>query len=714
MTVRTSMLAIRNVAVACVLAAPLLPGKAMADNDADAWNCSLCSPASGWELDLSAGPFGVFGDDLFHFGDFTGIDDTGLYGSGDLFARYRGENASFFNVEGYRLGLESSSIFAEGGQQGLFVVRASYQGIPRRLYDSTATPYRSSGNERLNLLQGWVHAPTTAGMTELDDDLQKVEIQRDWNVWQLGVAYTPGSRWLFDVNYRRQERDGNAVSSGAVYFDAAMFAAPVDNTTDELELVAAYSADTWQLSASYWGAFFDNGLSSLTWDNPFLAVTAGADAGQLARAPDNDSHQLRLAGSILLPARTTLVGHLSIGRMEQDDSLLPYTINSQISTAALPSNTANAKVDTTSFSLRATSSVNRKFTLEGEVRFNERDNRTPERQFDYVITDAVNAADVARNIAYDYERTEFRLRGEYRLLSRTRLNAGYDYESFSRSGQERDDTDTDLFWVQLRTRAIPLLDLDLKLYTEDRDGSVYTPVTGLPAPQNPLMRKYNMADRERDGFKATASVFASDRLNLGLNAELNKDDYSESLIGLLESEYQRYGVDGSYVASSGMSVYASLSMEAIDSTQANSQSFSAPDWVGTTEDSFVTGSIGLTYPGIFDDWDLGAHFTFTESDGETHNDTSGLDSRFPSFQSNLNQFRLELDYRYSDALSMEFKYLYEKFDSDDWGIENVDPATVPNLLALGADPWDYDAHVFYVGVRYLLDTRGQAGKRLHD
>ena len=703
MTSRNLHFSIRTAALVCAGLATSFASVALADgDDNDIWSCSLCANDGGWELDIGAGPAFVSGDDLFHFGDYTGFDEEGLYGTGDLFARYWGDDAQFFDIEGYRLGLDSQALFASGGQQGLYAVRASYQGIPRRIYDTTATPYRASGNEQLNLLSGWVNAATTQGMTALDSSLQAVEIKRDWGIYQLGVAYTPTSRWAFDGNYRHQKRDGKSISSAAFYFDATTFAAPVENTTDEVELVAVYEAETWQLSASYWGAFFDNGVSSLSWDNPYTALTPGADSGQLARAPDNDSHQIRLAGSMVLPARTTLVGHLSLGRMQQDDSFLPYTINSQITSGLLPSGSADAKVETTNFGLRVTSTPVRKFTLEGELRYNERDNQTEEQVFNYVVTDLVNATDSATNIAYDYERTEFKLRGEYRLMARTKLHAGYDYEEFNRSSQERGTTNTDLIWVQLRTRAIPLLDVDLKLYAEDRDGSSYTPIASVTAPQNPLMRKYNMADRERNGLRAAISAYASDRLNIGLNAEFNDDEYRDSTIGLLDSEFSRYGLDVSYVSAAGMSVYGGLSQEDVKTNQANSQTSSAPDWLGTTDDSFLTGNLGLTFPDVADGWDISAQFIFTESEGDTDNNTNGLASAFPAFESTLQQFRLGVDYRYSEALSLQFKYLYEKFDSDDWALEGVEPATVPNLLSLGADPWQYDAHVFYVGVRYVL------------
>ncbi len=715
MTFRCSPNAIQPPAAVFALIAMLYAGTASGqDIQESIWDCSSCPESSGWEFDVTAGPVAVFGDDLFNFGDYTGLDEEGVYVSGGLFARYWGDNAQFFNLEGYRLGLDSKAVFVEGGKQDRYAVRASYQGIPRRIFDTTATPFRESGQQELNLLNGWVRAPTTQGMTQLGNSLQQVKIERDWNIYQLGAAFTPTSRWDFDINYRHQAREGNTISSGTFFFDATTLAAPVDDSTDELELSALYNGDTWQISASYWGVLFDNKVSSLTWDNPYTAQTPGMDSGQLARAPDNESHQFKLAGSAFLPGRTTLTGQISVGQMTQNDTFLPFTTNAQIAATPLPSTSANAKVDTTNLMLRITSSPTRKFSVEGEFRSNERDNRTPEQVFDYVVTDLFNSPDSATNVAYDYERSDFRLRGEYRITSRIRVHAGYDFEDFERSSQERQSTETERFWGQIRARPIRQFDLDFKIYNEERDGSAYTPITNVPDPQNPLMRKYNMADRERRGIKANITGYATDRINLGLNAEYNEDEYTDSIIGMINNDFDhlRLGLDGSYLFRQDITLYGALFQENIEATQANSQTFSLPDWKGTTEDSFLTGNLGLQFPNLIGRWGANAQYLFTRSEGETINDTSGLVSRFPTLDSKLQQLQLGFDFRYSESLSLQFNYQYERFRSDDWALEGVGPATVPNLLSLGADPVSYDAHVFFIGVRYVFDTRGQSGPRI--
>ena len=52
------------------------------------------------------------------------------------------------------------------------------------------------------------------------------------------------------------------------------------------------------------------------------------------------------------------------------------------------------------------------------------------------------------------------------------------------------------------------------------------------------------------------------------------------------------------------------------------------------------------------------------------------------------------EYRWSPALTLRTTLRYEHFDADDWQLDGVEPATVPTLLSLGADAYDYDVTLF--------------------
>jgi len=667
--------------------------------DTSTWTCTLCPTTTGWELDIEAGP-AVVTDDAYNFGDYTGLDEKGGYLFSDFLGIFRDNTSNYMFIEGYIRSEDTVGLFVKGGKQGLYELRGAYQALPRRIFDTTATPYRSTNFDTLNLPATWVRAPSTAGMSDLANSLAPIDIGWDWDIWKLGFDITPGQRWQFSTDYTRRERSGVNRSAGSFFFAAAEFLTPVEYSTDDLEMAVSYNAERWQTTLTYYGSVFKNDNSNLSWDNPYTS-TVGADTGQLALPPDNESHQLSLAGSMLLPARTTLNGQLSLGHLTQNADLLPYTTNPALATP-LPVTSANTEVDTLNINLRAVSSPWRNITLEGELRYNDFDNKTPVNDYAYVITDVLPAAIAPPSSAYDYERRELKLRGEYRLTGKTRLHAGFDTKRQDRNNQDRSRTTTDRLWFRMRTRLGQSSNLDLDLFTEDRGGSTYTAATGPGSPENPLRRKYNMADRERRGLKLRGTIFTGANSDLGWEFELGNDDYNNSAIGLTESEYVRFGADFSYLYADSASAYASLYNEEVQSEQANSQSFSTPDWTATTDDTFTTATVGTNWPELIGKLDGNIEYIWSQSVGSTKNDTSGLPTSFPDLRSKRQNLKLGVSYPYSQSLTFGFDYIYEKFSSSDWHLDDVEPNTIPNLLALGANAWNYDTNVLYFNVRYQL------------
>jgi len=662
------------------------------------WQCRQCATETGWDLDLTLAPAYV-ADDAYRFGDYTGLDGQGAYLFGDFRGSYRDSDARYFRFDGFTLSQDFSALFVEGGKQGSYRLRGSYQSIPRRFFEDTVSPFRGNGSDSLILPTQWVRAPITGAMSALEETLTPVEVRRDWDVLKLGIDIRPDSRWEVRSNYVRRERNGRDRSSGSFLFNATELARPVGYTTDDLEFAVAYAADTWHGSVSYHGSYFENDNASHSWDNPFTGQP-GADAGEAAAAPDNQSHQLVFAGALRLPGKTVLNGQLAIGSLSQDESLLPYTSNASISTLPLPVTSANADADTLNVNVRAVSSPWRKVTLEAELRFNEYDNRKPINVFDYVITDSVPAGTSATSIAYDYERTELKLRGEYRASRRLKVHLGFDTRRFNRNFQERSRTTTDRLWMRVRHRLGDGADVDVDLFTEERRGSSYEVLENPAAEQNPLMRKYNLSDRDRVGIRIKGSVYPAERWDFGWEFEYGEDDYEASAIGISSSRYVGVGADVNWLIARQGSLFATIHTEHVEADQASSQSFSLPDWSATTQDEFDSASIGFDHRSLFGPVGFRFEYGWSRSRGRTNNETNGLAGRFPDLKSLRETVRLGLEYPLDDGWTIGLDYLYENVVSDDWALDGVGPATVPKLLSLGAQPYNYDVNVIYLSVRF--------------
>ena len=59
---------------------------------------------------------------------------------------------------------------------------------------------------------------------------------------------------------------------------------------------------------------------------------------------------------------------------------------------------------------------------------------------------------------------------------------------------------------------------------------------------------------------------------------------------------------------------------------------------------------------------------------------------------------MDASYDFSERLAGTFSLRYEKFELEDWAL--VSPTTLPNVLTLGAQPYDYDVYAIGIGIRY--------------
>jgi MtrB/PioB family decaheme-associated outer membrane protein len=75
------------------------------------------------------------------------------------------------------------------------------------------------------------------------------------------------------------------------------------------------------------------------------------------------------------------------------------------------------------------------------------------------------------------------------------------------------------------------------------------------------MRRFNMADRNRDRLRAGANWQATDQLSLQAGYDYMKDDYNNSLYGLKDSKAGVFNLDGSYAASEDFTVTAFYTFE---------------------------------------------------------------------------------------------------------------------------------------------------------
>jgi len=686
-------------AVVTALATPA----ALADQaDTSKWACEYCPFETGHNGDYELGASGV-SDDSAYFGDATGYDESGAYINVDGDGSYNSDTQQMnWTIED--LGLDSRVLELDGGNQGKYDYRLAYRELPRRQYFSTDTIFQDAGSADLALPAGWVRAPQTSGFTQLGSSLAPRNIESDRSMLAIGGRYLQSRNVSFSANFSRQEHDGVNQIGGPMFFQSSLLPGQFDYTTDDVDIGVHYAADAGYLSFGWRLSEFESDNAAYRWQNPFTSGT-GADTGALAQAPDNTFQQLSLSGAYRFTKIRTVLGFsAAAGYMEQNEAFLPYTTNTNLNAAPLPEASLNGKVNTTNLALTLNSNVTDRATVSMAFRYDERDNRTEQNVWTRVITDSFNSSDAETNTPYSYDRSTFSLSGDYDLTDTVRAYAGYDYKQMDRDYQEVTRQKENAGWGGLRWQPNGTLDIDVRGGGSQRDIDFYDEALAIELGQNPLLRKYQLAYRERYFGELIATVTPQDSpFSLTLSGLYANDDYSNSQLGLTEGDDLHLNLDLGWAVSEKVSTYLSGGYENFNSTQLGSEQFGAADWNATNDDEFYTFGAGIRIRQIADKTDLQLDYIYSDGTSAIAMDSASKGfSQLPDLTSTLNYVRLKLGYQYSERVEFTTRLLYQSFVADDWALQGVGPATMPDVLTLGAQPYDTDQFIFGLGFQYRV------------
>jgi MtrB/PioB family decaheme-associated outer membrane protein len=685
-------------------------GAASADQaaapDTSEWACSKCPFDRGYRAEVELG--GAYVDeDSAKFGDYTGLDEEGAYVLAGAEGRKATESGYVLTYELKDLGLDSREVRLEGGKQGQFDFGLFYDRIPHRIWDTAETPYSGSGSTELTLPAGWVDGGTTGAMTELDDSLRPVDVGFDRDRYGARAGWWFADNLKLSLDYRRDQRDGTRTQLGSFGSVMTQMLQPIDDATDRFDATARYQAKNWFVQAGFYGSYYQNDADHLRWDNPFNAMAPGGDAGQMALAPDNSYNELALsAGWFGLPFGTTVAASFASGKGTQDAKFLPYTVNPLIATDALPAGNLDGEMTVTRYDLTVTSNPIQRLRVRGSVAYDERDNDTKQRAYTSIVhTDLFPVLDDRVNPVYGYERLRVFGSADFEVYDSLSIGAGGEWRSTDRTGTSLEvmSEESSDGWGKVQYRPNGWLGIVLKGGAMERTPDKYEP-DAAGSGQNPLLRKYNMAYLYRSYGEALVNVSLGELpITVSGSAFYGDDSYNFTYVGLASGLDRRYGVDVAWTMSDKVSAYLGAGEEKIESRSKGSSTYGYPDWRWLSNDDSTTYGAGLRLQPTAK---LRLDLDYTYAKGTTRTDLGGVaGGSFPVIRSELSSFRADAVYALNDKLDLLFTWRAESLDSNDWAIEGIEPATLPNALALGVDPYNYDVNYFGLSARYYFGAR---------
>lgn len=690
---------------------------------------------------------GTVSSDSYKFGEYSGLKKQGPYllGNIDFVKRspYDSENANYWSLKGTSLGLASRNLRLEAGNQGNYKLWLEVDRLPQNQTESARTIFSGVGGANLTLPAGWAPITaadavnTAAGRTtraaKIDPFERTFDVGQERKNHVIGLSKFLSPNWELRASFKHEIKQGNKITGALIGNDegnlrAVLIPEPVDYITNQFETTLEYSGAKSQIQLGYYLSLFNNRNNSLIWQNPYAAVAgwnpaAGfpAGQGQLGLSPDNRFHQLTASGGVNFTETTRLTGNLALGRMTQDQAFLPYTINPALAaTTPLPRSSLEGRIDTTLANLNLTSRPLPKLNLRASYRYDERDNRTPQAQYLYIAGDSQNqqgvATDRARvNLPFGTKQNLLKLDGDYEIWRRTRLNAGYDYDEIKRTFSEVDRTREQTWRLGLRRSVSETFTGAINLAHSNRSGSPYNgnaPYLASYSPQftgpqtafgtqfenHPLLRKFSLADRDRDKLRFSVTLTPVERVQLQLSADTNRDNYRNSVLGLTDSNSASYSLDASFTPAENITAYAYYTYANINSIQKGREYgvdkaaqatplASTKDWLADANDRIDTVGIGFKIDAITNKLDLGGEYLYSQSIGKidvfTGPAIATAGTPLPDLKTRLNGINLYAKYRLQNHAALKVNILHQKFDSADWGLDNVVPATTPLVLNTG-------------------------------
>jgi len=631
----------------------------------------------------------------------------------------REQNGWFYQLAGDNVGRRDQRLFALASKPGRIRFWGEWNQTPLVLSRTAETFYQDTGGTDLRVPPAVQQA---GGDVDLLPTLGRVfDLKSRRDTAAGGVRYLPTEDVTFRLNISHTKREGtNVYGTSWGHASFAEVPAPVQHSLTDIDGSAEYAGDRALYRVGYTLSWFNNDARVLTWDNPFLAASLPglSSVGRTSGPQSNTWFTVTGMASYRLPRRTRVTASVSTGLLKDTgEPIVPMHANTTLPVVALPRNTVDGRARTKGVNLVFTTRPTALVDVDVRYKFYNYDSQTPA----FTLTERVpydNSIGAVEDelhspVTFDIQRQT--LDADVRLSPAGVWTAGAGLSVVREDRQHRlfdSTTDTTLRlvfdtvgnqWVTVRTKYE---------HAQRRGDGIEEGVAELiAAEEQPLLRRFDVADRDRDRVTVIGTIMPAPNLSLQLSAVAGQEYYGDWPFGLQDNTHRAYSFGADAAPSEFVSLGASYAYERYE-THAKSRSASAPppnatffdarrDWTVDTADrghSFLANAevreIGfrLDLSGDFDLNRVRTRYLYALP-ADT---TLDIEGQLPGVLSETRRGRVNALYRVSERIRLGFGYLYEAYRVQDFGL---DAESNPSLarsggLILGYLLRPYTAHVF--------------------
>jgi len=645
----------------------------------------------------------------------------------------------YLSLDGSNLGLDTRQLGAEWGQHGLFNLSFEHSQIHAFSGVNAYTPYEGVGSDQLTLPDGFTTATTPTGMN-LSEHLKPIDLATERRSNRLELKLSPSDKWSAKLAFFREAREGTQSLGGAVGvtgpngYPAIVFPAPVDQVTNNIEAALGFHNQTLQWELNYQWSHFNNRYTALSWENPYDATVGDYEKQNLTSLdPDNSYHNLGLNGALNITPRTRLIVTANLGKMSQDSAMLDYTINPVTIDVPLTRSSAQAERKTRRLHLKLTSKPMRKLTFNLGYKYDKTLNNTPVTLFQRVVNDTTDqyAIDSARaNYNRPYEQTQARLKldGGYYFGRGTSLKFALFQENIDRTHRAVETTRERSASAKFNSRFTTLASFSLGLQRDIRKArGDYDPsqvflayhtdehIDTVPLEErfsnNPELRQYDIADRNRDKINLNINLYPHPDIVVGLNHSLNREDYADGWLGLEGKKQKSSTLDLSFTPNQDLTLFSYFTYEtidfAIDGRNFRSTSNTvdlANNWTVGNYDTLGTLGVGSRFSLLRDDLQISIQAFYSRERNRLNIATgTAIEAvQLPIDRAKRKGIEVEADYFINSLLDIRLGLAYETFKDSEWSRDVIPPGSDASdelITLMNAEP-DYTAYIAYTALRF--------------
>jgi MtrB/PioB family decaheme-associated outer membrane protein len=674
---------------------------------------SLFEPS--WNMFQFAGRLSSVAGDEARFQRYQDLRDGPLFTD----ARFLRETSAWsFQAGADNLGWRDQRYFAVYERVGRFTASGLFDQIPQFYSIDTRTPFASAGEGVLVLddaVQGAIQAKETTLNAYIPISPQ-FDLREKRNIGSVQLSATPTEHLDVTGGFTTTNHTGELPWGASFGFgNDNEVALPYRSRTNDLDVGVEWVSTRAMIRAAYDASWFDNQDDTLLWDNPLQLTdtTTAPGHGRMALWPANSRQTLSTAGYAKFAHRTQLSGSVAFGWWNNDEPLLPFTVNTALPQLALPRTDSDASAHTIATNLNVVSRPLDEWRFSARFRRYDYNNETAHAAIPEFVnydtsltTSATGGPELFAHATntLDAEATWTRLHPVALTVGYINNHNNHDFRTFGSTNENI---------LKLEADAVGSAWVSFRAHYEHgaRSGSDLDEASLIQIGEQPLLRHFDIANRTRDRFTGQVDVTPNEAVTLSLSAGLGSDDYDDSYFGLQSADFRNVTAAVDYALSAGWTVGGSYDYERYEGGQQSRSASPGPqaedpnrDWTVDTNEHVHYFSIYLN-PKRFGNTETRFSYDYAYARGHYIYEVGPAlppPSQLPTVFNKLQDFRADVRHRLSGRLALTLSYLYEPYRIFDFAFDPsvINSIVQPSSLVLGYTYRPYTAHSAVFGVLY--------------